>query len=118
MNSASGDVRIGEAAEDISVNTASGDITIGRARGDARLHSASGDVVVRNYLGADIGVATVSGDATVGLPTGRSVNVELRSLSGRIKLPSPSAVSQEQRMQVQLRFKSVSGNFELIKTGS
>ena len=77
-------------------------------------------MVVRSYLGADIGVVTVSGDATVGLPTGRSVNVELRSLSGSIKLPSPtpSPVSQEHRMQVQLRFKSVSGDFELVKTGS
>ncbi|MFZ0492277.1 MAG: DUF4097 family beta strand repeat-containing protein [Acidimicrobiia bacterium] len=117
VNSASGDVRIGLAHEDLSVNTASGDISIGEAGGDLRLNSASGDVGVRNYLGTNIALVTISGDVVVGLPTGRSVDVELRSLSGRIKLPSPSGVEGD-RVKVQLRFKSVSGDFELVTTGS
>lgn len=118
VNSASGDVRIGRADGDLSANTASGDITIGEAAGDLRLNSASGDVDVRNYMGSSVSLVTVSGDAVIGIPTGRSVDVELRSLSGRIKLPSSSGAPREHRDKVALRFKSVSGDFELFTTGS
>jgi DUF4097 and DUF4098 domain-containing protein YvlB len=121
LNTASGDIRIVSAYEDTSVNTASGDIHFGEARGDLRLRSASGGISLDNYVGADLAVGTISGDVTVKIPTGRSVDVELRSLSGTITLPSspsPSAVPREDRPRVRLRFKSVSGDFELATSDS
>jgi DUF4097 and DUF4098 domain-containing protein YvlB len=121
LNAASGDVRVENAYEDVSVNTASGDIDVNEARGDLRLRSASGDVNVKRYLGADVSVSTISGDATLRIPTGRSVDVELRSLSGSIKLPSRSAAGDTpggHRPKVRVRFKSVSGDFELATSDS
>jgi hypothetical protein len=119
LNSASGDVRIVDALEDATVNTASGHIDITRGHRDLRLRSASGDIAVHDYRGADIATSTISGDVLLGLPQGRSVDVELRTLSGRISLPSaPSSQEQTTKTKVRVRFKSVSGDFELTTKGS
>jgi len=119
LNAASGDIRIRTARGDSTVNTASGDIEIGEASGDVGLRSVSGDVVVSRYTGSDIVTSTVSGDVVIRVPRGRSVDVNLRSLSGRIQLPtSPGGGGDNGKPHVRVRFKSVSGDFELSTSDS
>ncbi|NIA26228.1 MAG: DUF4097 family beta strand repeat protein [Gammaproteobacteria bacterium] len=117
---ASGDIRIRTVRGDSTINTASGDIDIDEAHGDLVLRSASGDITVDRYLGSDIVASTASGDTVVRIPPGRSVDVDLRSLSGNIKLPSspgPGQVTGD-KIRVRIRFKSVSGDFELATPDS
>ncbi|GBD83872.1 hypothetical protein BMS3Abin02_00255 [bacterium BMS3Abin02] len=120
LNAASGDIRIRTVHGDSTINTASGDIDIDEARGDLVLRSVSGDITVARYLGSDIITSTVSGDTTVRIPPGRSADVDLRSLSGRIKLPSSPGSGQVggDKIHVRIRFKSVSGDFELATPDS
>ncbi|NOY54755.1 MAG: DUF4097 domain-containing protein [Actinobacteria bacterium] len=120
LDTASGDIRIRTVHGDATINTASGDIDIDEARGDLVLRSISGDISVARYLGSDIVASTVSGDTTVRIPPGRSVDVDLRSLSGRIKLPSSPGPGQVggDKIRVRIRCKSVSGDFELATSDS
>lgn len=120
MNAASGDIEIRRLDGDSTINTASGDIEVGEAQADLNLRSVSGDIDIARYVGADLITSTVSGDVTVRVPRGRSVDVDLRSLSGRIKLPkSPGGETAEgEKVHVRIRFKSVSGDFELATSGS
>lgn len=78
---ASGDVEV-EAADEVSVNTASGDLRLGEVRGTAELRSVSGDVEVR-HVGGELSASVVSGDLRVAsADRGGSVN----AVSGEISL--------------------------------
>ena len=55
----------------------------------------------------------------VGLERGQNVDVDLQTLSGKIHLPSHASPSETQdRPEVRISFKSVSGDFELTETPS
>ena len=67
VRTASGDVRVEEAADSITAQTASGDLRIGSATaGRVTLQSASGDqqVGIRRGSAVHLDVRTMSGDAT------------------------------------------------------
>jgi DUF4097 and DUF4098 domain-containing protein YvlB len=84
-NAVSGEIVVRNHTGDLTLNTVSGDLT---ASGDlARVHAntVSGALVLDVSTGtSSIGATTVSGDVTVRLPRGRGVNVEARSVSGRV----------------------------------
>lgn len=109
--SASGDVRVAEAHEDCSVATASGDIIVDTARGTVNLKTASGNANVRRFEGASLVASSVSGRLDLRIPSGRRVNLDIRTLSGRVDLPSPAASPPAAgAREVEIRAKSVSGN--------
>jgi DUF4097 and DUF4098 domain-containing protein YvlB len=117
ITSASGDVAVGVVGGDASCSTASGEITLGVANGDVTAKSASGDVNIDDFRGATLRGKTVSGDMKVGLGKGQQVDVDLQTLSGKIRLPSAaSPVDSGDHPTVQISFKSVSGDFELVET--
>lgn len=112
VTTASGDVRIGTATGAVSVGTASGDIRVGTADDELGAKSASGDLVVGLFRGASLDARTVSGDVRLALPGGRRVSYDIKTLSGRVDLPSDAPVSAatERPQRVRLRVKSVSGD--------
>ena len=107
---ASGDVGV-DRVTDASVQTASGDVTLREAVGEARAKSASGDVTVRSFTGTELEVGTVSGDISVGMPRGRRVELQLSTLSGRVRLPDakPAGAASGQA-EARVAAKSVSGD--------
>lgn len=147
---ASGDVTV-PAAESVRVETASGDLRIGDVAGDAELRSASGDVRVAtvggtldaNVVSGDLRVASaaqggsaaavsgaielgavtegaltvrsVSGDVTVGVTRGSRVHVDVSTVSGDLKSDfdlGDSAAEGEGPM-LDVRGKTVSGDVRL-----
>ncbi|MCB2224753.1 MAG: DUF4097 domain-containing protein [Actinobacteria bacterium] len=107
VRSASGDLRIGSADGIIKVTSASGDLHVGAAKGGAdlktasgdmrfkiadggiKVKSASGDVVVENLREGDLDAKMLSGDVTVGVPTGRTLEVKLDAVSGKVVTQFP-----------------------------
>ncbi|MDH3250792.1 MAG: DUF4097 domain-containing protein [Acidimicrobiia bacterium] len=113
--SASGDITVAEALSDCSCTTASGDVSIGTARGDVAARSASGDIDVDRFEGRSFRGKTVSGDTHIDIPRGRSVELDLNTMSGRCRLPEPGEAQGEgsDRPVVDVSFKSVSGDLEI-----
>jgi len=87
----------------LSANAVSGEIVVRDHTGDLRLHTVSGDLTASGELSrvhvntvsgaialdvstatSSINAQTVSGDVTVRLPEGRGLNVEARSVTGRV----------------------------------
>ncbi len=79
---ASGDVELGDVAEDLSFRSGSGDLTCASVGGRLRVRTASGDVEVRRAAG-DAEVALASGDVHIEDAEG---SVEVKSASGDVRL--------------------------------
>jgi DUF4097 and DUF4098 domain-containing protein YvlB len=112
--SASGDVTIDDAGDDCAVATASGDIDLGIVAGSLNIKTASGNTIVRRFEGEALVAKSVSGRLELRIPSGRRVDLDIRTLSGRVDLPSPggSSASAPDR-EVSVRAKSVSGNIKI-----
>lgn len=109
--SASGDVKIKDASGDCSVVTASGDIDVGTVSGGLNVKTASGGVLVKRFDGDALIAKSVSGRLDLRITPGRRVDLDIRTLSGKVDLPSPSdSPTPADGPEVQLRAKSVSGN--------
>lgn len=131
VESASGDVELGEVGGSLAVNTASGDVLLrqagGRvalntASGEARLGSVlaalsvstqSGDFQVEHYAGGDLDCTSTSGDVRIGLPSGRSLGVDLYTLSGDIR--SDFSPEDGDGATARLRVKTISGDIVLVR---
>lgn len=112
--SASGDVKIVEAEDDCSVVTASGSIDLGTILGGLNVKTASGNVLVKRFEGDTLIAKSVSGRLDLRIPSGRRVELDIRTLSGRVDLPSPSdSASPSGGREIDVRAKSVSGNINI-----
>jgi hypothetical protein len=111
---ASGDLRVDRVDGDLDVNIASGDLRVGYLTGHGSVRTASGDVVVDRLDGPGITVKTLAGDVTLGIPPGRTLDVDLQSLSGRVvnRLePDPDA---PRTGHARIASKTVSGDVLLV----
>lgn len=115
VNAASGDVRVGRGEGDSRIVTASGDISIDWADGVVEVKTASGDTRVGEFTGGRLSAHTVSGDVSVGMAAGRSVELDLLSHSGDMRLPQPRSGEAPalEGHRARLTFRSVSGDFVL-----
>ncbi|PVU82065.1 hypothetical protein DDP54_02515 [Cellulomonas sp. WB94] len=127
-NAVSGEIVVRGHTGDLTLNTVSGDVT---AAGDlARVHAntVAGALVLDVSTGtSSIGATTVSGDITVRLPQGRGVNVEARSVTGRVvvdghdyKAPMPGQTKVDLRSGEGACFvstTSVSGHLTVLRGG-
>lgn len=114
ISSASGDVRLRRLGGGVTVTTASGAIGMDAVEGDVRAKSASGDIEVRGFGGTDLRAMTMSGDVWVGLPHGRTVDVDLSTLSGRVRNNfAMEGAGNANGDRVRLRVKTVSGDITL-----
>ena len=112
--SASGDVNISTAKGDCSFNSASGDIDVRVVEGDFEGKSASGDLTVNRFVGSRFVAKTMSGDIEVSVPKGTILDVDMYTMSGRVRLPEPgNAVIDGERPLVDVACKSVSGDMKV-----
>jgi DUF4097 and DUF4098 domain-containing protein YvlB len=131
VQTASGDVELGEVGGNLSVTTASGDVRLGRADGRAVVQTASGEVQlgtvlaalssstqsgdfeVEDYEGGDLECNSTSGDVKIGLPSGRTLDIDLNTLSGDIR--SDFSPEDGDGATARLRVKTVSGDIILLR---
>ena len=135
VKSASGDVRVDRVTGDVSLktasgdlvaaavggrlesSTASGDVRVEEVLGNARISTASGDIRIARFEGTDFAANTVSGDVSLGIPSGRAVDLDVKTLSGNVSLPdrrtTPAAAPSGPAGTVSIRVKSVSGDFQI-----
>jgi DUF4097 and DUF4098 domain-containing protein YvlB len=107
VNSASGDVFVGEVEEDATLKTASGDVSVTRVGGSLKANSAAGDLRV-GPVGGNAEIKTAAGDVNVD-EVGGSVTVH--GASGDVRVGAVTAGSAE--------LKSVSGDMLVgIRRGS
>lgn len=114
VTTASGDVRLGE-AHTVEAQTASGNVSVERACTSVIAKTASGDIELRRFDGEHLDARTISGDIELAVPTGRAIDVDISSVSGRVGLPSaPTTAGDTSGPGVDLRAGSISGDIELI----
>lgn len=111
---ASGDIRAGTIGGTLQVSTASGDIRVEEACGDVRTKSASGNVSIGCWSGREFEAKTVSGDVRTSVPPGTRAELNLKSMSGDIRMPDRQSTAEGiERVARRLSFTSVSGDFQL-----
>jgi hypothetical protein len=114
VTTASGDVRVELTDGPSGVQTASGDVLVERAQADLRVRTASGEVRVAHFAGSDLACKTVSGNVRVGIPRGRTLRLDLSTLSGRINNDFPLQEEGSGEGDVaKLSVKTVSGDISL-----
>jgi len=117
IRSASGDVRLTWARDDVSVRTASGDVTITSADRDVAGVTASGDIRVSSVARGSTEVSTASGDVVVGVNPGVGVYLDLSSATG-------SAFSQLEEtgpsddIALGVRCRTASGDIRIVRAAA
>lgn len=108
VQAASGDIDINHVHKDCSAATGAGDIRLGIVGGDLTTKTAAGNLLVERFEGGTLVARTVSGKLDVRIPPGARVDLDLRTLSGRVDLPPPADGPAPTR-DVRVTAKSVSG---------
>jgi len=114
LSTASGDARVGSVDGDLSSNTASGDLEIDYAGGSAALRTASGNLTIRRFDGEELSAKTLSGNLKVGIPPRRRIDVDVQSLSGKLRNRLPEGDGSPPEAEIVLRANSVSGDVTLL----
>ena len=109
VSTAAGDLRVGSVDGELSAMTASGDVMVDLAKADATIKTASGDVHLRNFGGSDLNGKTMSGTWRVGIPGGRTLEVDLQSLSGSLR-NDLEVTGAEPSGTASLKIKTLSGD--------
>lgn len=118
VDSASGDVDIRSVSGSLSVeacggrcqlNTKSGSIRVGHVAKEVRVSSLSGTVELGTAGEEDVEIKSVSGRLRVRVQPGRAPRVRLRSMSGRLKCECP------QGSDFEIRASTISGSLEVTE---
>jgi DUF4097 and DUF4098 domain-containing protein YvlB len=120
VNSASGDVRIGKAGGDVITKTASGDVWVGQAGQSVTAKTASGDVRVDSIAAGLADAATVSGDVTIAVVPGTGVYLDISTLSGDVSsdLESTASAGAEGDAALTVSCRTVSGDIRLLRAST
>jgi len=119
---ASGDVLAGVVEGGADLKTASGDVKIKTAGGGIKVKCASGDVSVRSLATGDFDAKTLSGDVSVGIPPGRTLEVDLDTVSGKVRTSFSVDKGSDQPTEdstpadggvARIKVRAVSGNVTL-----
>ncbi len=116
FNTASGDVRVREVGGDLGVSTASGDLRVESALSNLKFQSASGDLEVGSFGGESLNCNIHSGDARIAIPPGRTLEVDLNTLTGDIRnelAAGEDSEEDENGATARLRVKTLSGDITL-----
>ncbi|MGA7098065.1 MAG: DUF4097 family beta strand repeat-containing protein [Acidimicrobiia bacterium] len=110
---ASGDIRIARLPDRASLSTASGDVVVDEAGGNLTCATVSGDMRIDLMTGPTFESKSMSGNTRIGIPARTRVDLEANSLSGKIRLPTPSEQPQPPEREVTVRIRTVSGNIRI-----
>jgi len=113
---ASGDLEVGAAENQVEVKATSGDVRLGELAHGARVQNVSGDIRVLALGEGTLHVRSVSGSVSVGIVKDVDLHVDIETLSGEIRsdIPlddSPGPGRAANRVDVSVR--SVSGDVEI-----
>jgi DUF4097 and DUF4098 domain-containing protein YvlB len=117
IRSASGDVRLTWARDDVSVRTASGDVTIANAAADVAGTTASGDFRVASVARGSTEVSTASGDVIIGVNPGVGVYLDLSSATGSVTSQLDETGPSED-VALGLRCRTASGDIRIIRAAA
>jgi DUF4097 and DUF4098 domain-containing protein YvlB len=130
VNSASGDITVGT-MRDAEINTASGTVRLGRVERNLRLNAASGDVYVDEvgesarskvasstmriavFRGSEVRHKAMSGDLYLGIPPRRTVELDLTTLSGRLRNRLEKGDGSPSEKLLVISVNAVSGDLNL-----
>ncbi|MGH3090499.1 MAG: DUF4097 family beta strand repeat-containing protein [Rubrobacteraceae bacterium] len=121
LNTASGDVRVREVKGNLGANTASGDLRVESAFSDLGFRSASGDLEVGSYGGESLECNTQTGNVKIALPPGRTLEVDMNTLTGDIRNELGEAEGESEKgdsATARLRVKTLSGDITLGRVAS
>lgn len=114
VTSASGDVRVVSRLDGSAVvSTASGDIEIEKSDATIEMNTASGDASIRNYTGRSANFKAMSGSIDLGIPSGSRIELDVSTLSGKVRLPDPEPSQGTPTRNMSIRAKLVSGDFTI-----
>ncbi|NND01412.1 MAG: DUF4097 family beta strand repeat protein [Acidimicrobiia bacterium] len=111
---ASGDVTVEDVGGDLTFNSASGDLRVGTIAGMVEVKGVSADVSIDAVAGHTVRARTLSGDVRLGIPPGRTVDLDMQTLSGEVvNRLSKSGGDPGPNTPLALSVKTVSGNLKL-----
>lgn len=111
---ASGDVLLDSVGGDLRYNSASGDMRATAVDGIVEVKSVSGDIAVEVATGHTVRARTLSGNVRLGIPAGRTVDLDMQTLSGEvINRLQKSSDDTDKRKSLAISVKTVSGDLKL-----
>lgn len=111
---ASGDALLEDVGGDLTFNSASGDLRAGTIEGMVEVKAVSGDVSLDAVAGHTVRARTLSGDLRLGIPPGRSVDLDMQTLSGEVvNRLSKTGDGGERKVNLAISVKTVSGDLKL-----
>lgn len=117
IHTASGDVRLTSARDDISVRTASGDVTIANAGGDVTGVTASGDFRLASVARGSTEVSTASGDVVIGVNRGVGVYLDLSSATGSVTSQLEETGPTDD-ITLGVRCRTASGDIRIVRAAA
>jgi DUF4097 and DUF4098 domain-containing protein YvlB len=113
---ASGDIRIERVVDgNAGISTASGDVHIEECNASADVNTASGDVFLTRFEGRGATFKSMSGSVDVGIPPRTTVELDVNTLSGKVRLPDPEPRQGPAERHMSIRAKLVSGDFTIVR---
>lgn len=112
---ASGDLILGEAHGSMVVSSASGNITVADTDATLEISTVSGNVDVERYHGPQAAFKSMSGNVNLGVLPGTKIELDANLLSGKVNFPEKPKVKPEVKRHMDVRVKSVSGDFNLSR---
>ncbi|HEV2889048.1 MAG TPA: DUF4097 family beta strand repeat-containing protein [Frankiaceae bacterium] len=117
LRSASGDVRVGTVGGTLDASVVSGNLRVGAAPLGGSAAAVSGDIELASVREGSLSVRSVSGDVTVGVVPGSRVHVDVTTVSGDLKseidLSEAGAGGEDAGPLLDVRGKTVSGDLRL-----
>jgi DUF4097 and DUF4098 domain-containing protein YvlB len=111
---ASGGIVVDEVGADFRLDSASGDARVSAVAGSVEAKMVSGDLTVGSAAGASVRVRSLSGDVRLGIPPGRTVDLDMQTVSGSLinRIEKCGEISASRR-SLAISMKSVSGSLRL-----
>ncbi len=111
---ASGGAIIEDVGGDLTFNSASGDLRAGAVAGMIEIKAVSADVFIDAVSGHTVRARTLSGDVRLGIPPGRTVDLDMQTLSGEVvNRLTKSDGGGDRKTSLAISVKTVSGNLKL-----
>lgn len=116
FTSASGNLRVRNGCHgDVAVSTASGDVRIKDCTASISVNTASGSTHLERFTGRNASFKGMSGDVDLGIPSGTDVSLDVRLLSGKLRVPDPEPRKGAPERQMSIRAKMVSGDLTITR---
>jgi DUF4097 and DUF4098 domain-containing protein YvlB len=95
------------------VSTASGDVHIEKCAASVDLNTASGDAYLAQFEGRSANFKSMSGSVDLGIPSGSTVDLDVNTLSGKVRLPESDSGGEARERHMSIRARLVSGDFSI-----